>query len=164
MVRRHFSDNRGKHQHDTSTFDSFREACCTTLFLHNDVLCHVDGLSTPGKVVRHQLCIPKSLRERITEEAHAFGHVGITKLLGVLRRRFYWPYMSKTVKAVVRRCGPCAEHKARRFRKLCLRKPIWSKTDHGITCTLTYGSLARCQQRDISTYSQLSTDSPTGRK
>ena len=94
--------------------------------LHDDVLYHVDGLSTPGKVVRHQLCIPSSLRERITEEAHALGHVGITKLLGVLRRRFYWPHMSKTVKTVVRRCGPCAEHKARRFRKLCLRKPMVS--------------------------------------
>ena len=36
-----------------------------------------------------------------------FGHLGMEKMLGLLKDRFFWPKMSEDVRQYIRTCGRC---------------------------------------------------------
>jgi len=61
-----------------------------------------------------QLVLPQSLREKVMEEIHAGvmgGHVGESKTLQQLKRRFYWPGHTRDVKSWYQTCSTCASRK-----------------------------------------------------
>ena len=61
-----------------------------------------------------QLVVPQSLREEVMEELHAGvmgGHLGESKTLQQLKRRFYWPGHSLDVKIWCQTCSICASRK-----------------------------------------------------
>ena len=61
-----------------------------------------------------QLVVPQSLREEVMEELHAGvmgDHVGESKTLQQLKRRFYWPGHSLDVKRWCQTCSICASRK-----------------------------------------------------
>lgn len=61
-----------------------------------------------------KLCIPESMRERILEENHdapTAGHLGITKTVARISRRYFWPRMHADVAKYVRSCDKCQEFK-----------------------------------------------------
>uniref|UniRef100_A0A3B3HRG1 Gypsy retrotransposon integrase-like protein 1 n=1 Tax=Oryzias latipes TaxID=8090 RepID=A0A3B3HRG1_ORYLA len=61
------------------------------------------------------LYVPQSLRSDAITWAHASRiacHGGVARTLNLLRRRFYWPSMSKDVKEYVAACTTCARSKS----------------------------------------------------
>ena len=69
-----------------------------------------------------QLVVPRALRDGVLGELHAGvvgghlgeagGHLGEAKVLDQLRRRFYWPGYSRSVRDWCRTCGTCATRKS----------------------------------------------------
>ena len=62
-----------------------------------------------------QLVVPRALRDGVLGELHAGvvgGHLGEDKVLDQLRRRFYWPGYSRSVRDWCRTCGTCATRKS----------------------------------------------------
>ena len=62
-----------------------------------------------------QLVVPQPLCEEVIQELHAGvmgGHVGESKALQQLKRRFYWPGHSLDVKKWCQTCATCASRKA----------------------------------------------------
>uniref|UniRef100_A0A3B3ICW3 Gypsy retrotransposon integrase-like protein 1 n=1 Tax=Oryzias latipes TaxID=8090 RepID=A0A3B3ICW3_ORYLA len=60
------------------------------------------------------LYVPRSLRSDVITWAHASRlacHGGVTRTLCLLRRRFFWPSMTKDVKEYVAACTTCARSK-----------------------------------------------------
>ena len=63
---------------------------------------------------RHQLIVPRSLRDEILEELHAGvvgGHIGEEKTMAHLRERFYWPGQWNDVQNWCNTCSTCAIRK-----------------------------------------------------
>jgi transposase InsO family protein len=57
-----------------------------------------------------QLCIPRTLRGRILQQAHhppTAGHPGGKKMYQTLRLSYYWPLMAKDVADVPKQCTQC---------------------------------------------------------
>ena len=55
-----------------------------------------------------------AIRQQILTECHdslCGGHLGITKTLQRVTRRFWWPHMSRTIQAYVRACPSCQRNK-----------------------------------------------------
>ncbi|KAJ0048693.1 hypothetical protein Pint_16013 [Pistacia integerrima] len=63
----------------------------------------------------NKLCVPHgSFRELLVREVHRgglAGPFGVTKIVEVLRKHFYWPKMLEDVQTIVARCGVC--HRAK---------------------------------------------------
>ena len=85
------------------------------LELRDGVLCRrweaEDGSTRTWKIV-----LPHSMRPQIMTEVHggiSSGHLGVTKILGKLKQRFYWPkmYMYVDVRTYIRKCGPLCQKK-----------------------------------------------------
>ena len=65
-----------------------------------------------GQEIYHQICLPESIVSQALCALHndpSSGHLGISKTLEKVRRRFYWHEMREDVKMHVRRCVPCAK-------------------------------------------------------
>jgi len=65
-----------------------------------------------------RLCVPASgtLRATVLHDCHdatTSGHPGVGKTLDLLRRKFYWPRMDKTVQRYVDSCEDCQRQKPR---------------------------------------------------
>jgi RNase H-like domain found in reverse transcriptase/Reverse transcriptase (RNA-dependent DNA polymerase)/Integrase zinc binding domain/Retroviral aspartyl protease/DNA N-6-adenine-methyltransferase (Dam) len=65
---------------------------------------------------QNRLCIPRnlSIRERLLHEFHdtpSAGHSGHQKTLSALSQHFWWPHMTRTVKAYVQSCHTCQRTK-----------------------------------------------------
>ena len=59
-----------------------------------------------------QLLTPKRLRQTMLEMAHdKWGHRGIKRTIGVLRRRCFWPGLYRDVKEHIRKCFTCVKSK-----------------------------------------------------
>lgn len=59
-----------------------------------------------------KICIPFELREKILFEEHDEAiHLGYEKTLARIRKRYYWPHMTKEVKSYVKKCTICQESK-----------------------------------------------------
>ncbi len=72
----------------------------------------VDG---GGQHKRLQLIIPRKLVEGILREVHntpTGGHLGVTKVLGKIRERFYWVGQRRDVEDWCRNCDVCASRKS----------------------------------------------------
>lgn len=48
-----------------------------------------------------------SLRHLIMQESHNCGHIGVDKILAVVRSRFFWPSIDRDVAYYVKRCPVC---------------------------------------------------------
>lgn len=60
-----------------------------------------------------QLLTPRRLRRRMLEMAHdEWGHQGVDRTIGVLRRRCFWPGLYRDVKEHLRKCFICVKSKA----------------------------------------------------
>ena len=75
-------------------------------------LSEVDGLMV-RKVLdqgdeHQQVLLPESLKDRVLKALHDdLGHQGAEKTLGLVRKRFYWPFMGKDVAAHCQKCARC---------------------------------------------------------
>ena len=68
-----------------------------------------------------------SMRELICYECHdssVAGHLGVTRMSALIRRNFYWPNMTDTIKKQVRECFECQQNKATHGRIQGLSKPL----------------------------------------
>ena len=65
-----------------------------------------------GQEVYQQICLPDSFVPQVLHVLHnspSAGHLGVSKTLEKVRRRFYWHGMREDVENHIRKCGPCAE-------------------------------------------------------
>lgn len=72
-------------------------------------------LVNESSVLRHQLVIPKALREIILAELHSGsvgGHLGREKMLLLLKERYYWPGHYLDVTDWIAKCEPCTTRKS----------------------------------------------------
>ena len=70
--------------------------------------------SDAGDATQWQLVVPQSLRDQVLREMHdakTAGHLGVTKMLGRVKHRFYWHKCSQDVKDWCCRCDSCAARK-----------------------------------------------------
>ena len=58
-----------------------------------------------------RLCVPSPCVNEVIKLVHSAAHVGIRKTFQSLSTRYYFPRMSKLVKAYVNRCGKCQTSK-----------------------------------------------------
>ena len=84
-----------------------------------------DGLYYVGS----RLCIPNDqpLRLELLKEFHdapVAGHLGFHKTLAALSSRFWWPHMSRAVKAYVSSCGTCQRTKPSQSLRPGLLQPL----------------------------------------
>ena len=62
--------------------------------------------------IRHQFVLPENHRKRAIMALHDdFGHLGMEKMLGLLKNRFFWPKMSEDVRQYIRTCERCIRFK-----------------------------------------------------
>jgi len=62
--------------------------------------------------IYQQICLPESLVPQVLFFLHnspPTGHLGVSKTLEKVRRRFYWHGMREDVENHIRSGGPCAE-------------------------------------------------------
>ena len=65
-----------------------------------------------GQEVYQQICLPDSFVPQVLhvlDNSPSAGHLGVSKTLEKVRRRFYWHGMREDVENHIRKCGPCAE-------------------------------------------------------
>ena len=65
-----------------------------------------------GQEIYQQICLSESLVPQVLYALHdspSAGHLGVSKTLEKVRRRFYWHGMREDLENHIRRCGPCAE-------------------------------------------------------
>ena len=75
------------------------------------VLRHWENEKT-GQEIYQQICLPESFVPQVLHVLHnspSAGHIGVSKTLEKVRRRFYWHGMREDVENHIRRCGPCAQ-------------------------------------------------------
>ena len=82
------------------------------LFLKDGLVFRRWENETTGEEIYQQVCLPESLVPKVLHALHdspSAGHLGVSKTLEKVRRRFYWHGMREDVESHIRRCGPCAE-------------------------------------------------------
>ena len=81
--------------------------------LHQWDKLHLDnGLLYRKTSQRSQLVLPDQYRPLVLKHLHDdMGHMGVERVLGLARDRFYWPYMKQDVEAYVTRKCPCIKQK-----------------------------------------------------
>ena len=65
-----------------------------------------------GQEIYRQICLPESFVPQVLHVLHnspSAGHIGVSKTLEKVRRRFYWHGVREHVENHIRRCGPCAQ-------------------------------------------------------
>ena len=81
------------------------EACTYNYLVQDGRLYY---LSDIDEEVRPRLYIARSLWDRVLKHHHdAFGHMGITKMYGLISRKYYWPALYKEVTTYVNSCITC---------------------------------------------------------
>ena len=81
------------------------------LELKNGLLYRKVKLQNHDRVI-HQFVLPENYRKRVIMALHDdFGHLGMEKMLGLLKDRFFWLKMSKDVRQYIRTCGSCIRFK-----------------------------------------------------
>jgi transposase InsO family protein/ribosomal protein L21E len=110
------------------------------LEMHNDILyrkCEGDKLAETDFI---QIVVPSKLRMEILHLLHSHksaSHLGITKTLGKLRQRFYWPGYKADVARWCKECKVCdSVNSSLNPKKAPLQpKPVYGKMDR-IACDL----------------------------
>lgn len=80
--------------------------------------------------VYHRLCLPPSLVIQVLLACHddvTAGHLGVTRTLHKIHKRFYWPKMSQQVSQYVKSCQDCQTKKGLRTRPAGLLQPLRPK-------------------------------------
>ena len=72
-----------------------------------------DGVLWKGS----RILIPKTMQEMITKEYHCQYHPGIENTIHLLKTRFYWKGMEKTVSNFVNTCRTCKQTKAAKVQR-----------------------------------------------
>lgn len=63
---------------------------------------------------QYALVVPRRERKMLILNYHqSLGHIGIGKLVDVMKRKFYWPSMSTDIRLIVNTCRGCAERKVK---------------------------------------------------
>ena len=59
----------------------------------------------------HRPFVPCSLRKSTFDSLHAISHPGIKSSIKMIKARFYWPHMDKTIKELCASCTSCQQAK-----------------------------------------------------
>src|SRR6185436_8781227 len=91
--------------------------------LINNLLYHQHGTDEP------RLCIPNdaTLRLKILHDHHdspIAGHLGIDKTIANISHHFFWPKMTKQIKAYVSSCDACQRNKGSNQKPAGLIQPL----------------------------------------
>ena len=76
---------------------------------------------------RGLLWVPESLQVELLQEVHdqpSSGHPGVSRTVELLKRHYYWPRFTETVKQYIRNCYPCKRSKTSRETKKGLLVPL----------------------------------------
>ena len=80
------------------------------LEIHEDVLYLRDPRTHPASCIP-KVCIPDHMQEEVIMDAHELGHQGIANTADRVRKRFYFPQVSKKTAEALGRCGQCLQKK-----------------------------------------------------
>ena len=58
-----------------------------------------------------KVVIPNQLRNRILQELHECGHLGITRMKALARSHFWWPKLDGSIETMARQCAACKQVK-----------------------------------------------------
>ena len=84
-----------------------------SLFVKDGVL--YKSLKTNNAHPDPAIVVPKSLEIEILKGTHDgpfAGHLGVTRTLDRVRKRFFWPKMRTTIENYIRQCDICVQRKA----------------------------------------------------
>lgn len=98
--------------------DSYYDNVMPGLWMHDGLWYFQDRIAIPAV---------KELRKRIITECHdcpSAGHLGYTKTLQRVARRFWWPHMSRSIYSYVVSCPSCQRNKPVMQRPLGLLQPL----------------------------------------
>ncbi|RWS20487.1 integrase core domain protein-like protein [Leptotrombidium deliense] len=77
--------------------------------------------------IRFRLCVPRSIRKELMAAHHSHliaGHLGLTKTLEKIKRKYFWPHLRKDVVSHVQSCNDCQTKKSLQRRPPGLMQPI----------------------------------------
>ena len=102
---------------------------------------------------RHRLCVPSSLRRHIIEEIHetmtGAAHGGFERTYGRIANGYFWPRMTRDIRAFVSTCSICQKIKHARHLPYGLLQPIPIPTQPFEVITMDFiGELPRSQHYD----------------
>ena len=83
------------------------------LFVRDGLL--YKSLKTKNTHPNPAIVVPKALETEILKGTHDSpftGHLGVTRTLDRIRKRFFWPNMRESVENYIRQCDICAKRKA----------------------------------------------------
>jgi hypothetical protein len=98
--------------------DTYYDSIMPGLWMHDGLWYFQDRVAIPAD---------QELRKRIIAECHdcpSAGHLGHTKTLQRVARRFWWPHMSRSVYSYVVSCPSCQRNKPVMQRPLGLLQPL----------------------------------------
>lgn len=83
------------------------------LIMIYELLHHVSTSRTGEKI--HQLVLPAKFKALVLKSIHAdLGHLGVERVVDIIRSRFFWSKMSTDVEQHVKNCGECVLRKTPR--------------------------------------------------
>ena len=85
-----------------------------TLIKRSTDICQIDNVLYIIDDDKEKIILPPSLHETVFRDMHAqpfSGHLGVTKTLSKIRKRYFWPGLSRLVADYVRQCTDCAMYK-----------------------------------------------------
>lgn len=91
-----------------------QESKATQLLLHDWKRLKIDksGILRRARGSRSQIVLPNKYRKLVYQELHErMGHVGVDRVLSLVRERFYWPYMQKDIERYVGELCSCVKQK-----------------------------------------------------
>ena len=87
-----------------------------TFELVDDILYRIEKHGAQGSQTRRQVVVPATLRGAFMRAYHdRMGHLGVKRVLAILRERAWWIGVRRDVRAYIRRCPTCALTKLTRI-------------------------------------------------
>ncbi|XP_041837251.1 uncharacterized protein LOC121637270 [Melanotaenia boesemani] len=70
-----------------------------------------------------QLVLPKEHRLKVLKSVHDdSGHLGVDRIIDMVKDRFYWPKMASDISQYIKDCGRCVARKTLPHRAACLKQ------------------------------------------
>ena len=110
--------------------------CQSLPILHGNLILNYNPIGIVGMkctLLMASLCgkrvilVPQHLASQVLESVHSGpsgGHMGITRTLGRVKERFYWPHMKSSVQSYISSCKECIESKTPCARKQAPLQPM----------------------------------------